>query len=312
VAFTAVKATKVTRAGLGLLQRDIILPNLVWRNAVDSFAGSVNDTVNIVVPAVATARTQALRVQGAPRQLVMDDLAEGSVPLQLTTNVYHGTSIDDEQMELDIIDFAAQVVDPQTRAIAEGLENAIAANMVATTYPAGQQLTFTAADDPYDVFVDAKQIMNDNHIPGTDRYCVVGSNVATWILKSDHFKRYDQSGANAETAFREAQLGRLAGWNITESYAIPADNVFWFHRTAFAFAMYAPKVPRGASFGSSQSYQGLAMRWIMDYDADFSRDRSIVNVYTGSTTITDYAITDLSRSGGKTVKRAIKGTLDES
>ncbi|MGW4484328.1 hypothetical protein ACWEOE_10870 [Amycolatopsis sp. NPDC004368] len=310
MAFTAVKATKIAATALGLLQRDIILPNLVWRDAVDNFAGAVNDTVNIRVPAVAKARTKALRVQGSGRQIVMDDLAEGSVPLQLTTDVYHGTSIDDEQMELDVTDFSVQILDPQTRAIAEGLEDGVAANMVATTYL--HDFTFDTSYDPYDVFVDAKQALNDEHIPLTDRFCVVGSEVATWILKSDHFKRYDESGANAETAFREAQLGRLAGWNITESYAIPGDNVFWFHRTAYAFSMHAPKVPRGASFGSSQSYQGLAMRWIMDYDADFQRDRSIVNVYTGSTSITDYAITDLSRSGAKSMRRAARGTLATS
>jgi hypothetical protein len=310
MAFTAVKATKLTATGLGLLQRDIILPNVVWRDAVDNFAGAVNDTVNIKVPAVAKARTKALRVQGSGRQIVMDDLAEGSVPLTLTTDVYHGTSIDDEQMELDVSDFATQILLPQTRAIAEGLEDGIAANMVATTY--STNLTFAEAADPYDVFVDAKQALNEDNIPQNDRFCVVGTDVASWVLKSDRVKNYNDSGSHAETAFAEAALPRLAGWTVTESQAVPSDAVFWFHRTAFAFAMHAPKVPRGASFGSSQSYQGLAMRWIMDYDADFQRDRSITNVFTGHTSIKDYAITDVARSGAKTMRRAVRGTLSAS
>lgn len=306
MAFTAVKATKVTRGAIGLLQDDLVLANFIWRDAAGDFAGASTDTVNIIVPAVAVARTQALRVQGAPRQLVMDDLAEGSVPLALTTNVYHGTSIDDEQMELDIVDFGAQILLPQTSAVARGIESGIAANMVGATYATA--LTPTLADDPYDVWVDARTALNKKSIPATDRFCVVGADVENWVLKSEHLNRYDMSGSS--DTLREAQIGRLAGFNTFVTNALPATAIRWFHRTAFVMALRAPKVPKGASFGSSQSYQGLSMRWIMDYDADFSRDRSICNVYTGHNVITDYAITDVARSGSKTLIRAVKGTLD--
>jgi hypothetical protein len=33
--------------------------------------------------------------------------------------------------------------------------------------------------------------------------------------------------------------------------------------------------------GSSQSFEGLAMRWIRDYDANYLRDRSVVSAFAG-------------------------------
>lgn len=305
MAFTAVKATRVVRTGLGLLQADLLLPNFVWRDAGGDFAGAANDTINLRVPATALARTVALRTTGAGRQRVMDDLAEATIPLQLTTDVYHGTSIDDEQMELDVEDFGAQILLPQTSAVARGIESAVAANMVGATYATA--LTFADTDDPADVFVDARKALNVAQIPFTDRYCVCGTDVESWILKSDSLTRFDMSGST-ET-LREAVIGRLRGFNTYVSYSLPATSIFWFHRTAYVLALRAPRVPRGASFGASQTYQGISMRWIMDYDADFSRDRSICNVYTGSNVIKDYPLDDYDRSGPTSFVRAVKGTM---
>jgi hypothetical protein len=305
MAFTAVKATRIVRTGLGLLQADLLLPNFVWRDAGGDFAGAANDTINLKVPATALARTVALRQQGSGRQRVMDDLAEGSIPLQLTTDVYHGTSIDDEQMELDIEDFGAQILLPQTSAVARGIESAVAANMVGATY--ATTLTFADTDKPEDVFADARRDLNNAQIPMTDRYCVMGTDVENWVIKSDLLTAVNTSGSS-ET-LREATIGRLRGFNSFVSFSLPPTSIFWFHRTAYVLAMRAPKVPRGASFGASQSYQGISMRWIMDYDADFSRDRSICNVYTGSNVIKDFALDDYDRSGPATLVRSVKGTM---
>jgi hypothetical protein len=305
--FTAVKSVKIARTGLGLLRRDLVLPQLVWRDAGGDFTGSAGDVVNIRIPAIAVARKNALRATGESRKKVMDDLAEGSVQVALTHDVYHGTSITDEQMDLDVEDFNAQVLDPQVRAVAEGLEQTVADVMVGSTYPAANKLAAITTDDPYAVFVDAKTVLGKSFVPLQDRFAVVGADVEAWILKSDHLARYDQAGS--DTALREATIGRLAGMTTTTSYALPANKAYIFHKTAFVLSTQAPKVPKGASFGDSQSYQGFSLRWIMDYDADYSSDRSIVNTFAGANAVTDYAPGDIARSGAKSLVRAVEITL---
>src|SRR3981081_3618983 len=51
--------------------------------------------------------------------------------------------------------------------------------------------------------------------------------------------------------------------------------------------MRAPSVPDGASFGNSQAYQGLAMRWLRDYDFRNVQDRSLVDTYAGANIVAD-------------------------
>jgi hypothetical protein len=57
--------------------------------------------------------------------------------------------------------------------------------------------------------------------------------------------------------------------------------------------MKAPVVPDGASFGSSQSAFGLAMRWIRDYDFRNVQDRSLVDVYAGTNHVADGATNEV-------------------
>jgi uncharacterized protein YjdB len=52
-------------------------------------------------------------------------------------------------------------------------------------------------------------------------------------------------------------------------------------------AMRAPLVPQGATFGESQSYLGLAMRWLKDYDYANVQDRSLVDTFVGYAIVQD-------------------------
>ena len=58
------------------------------------------------------------------------DSNQFGVPVTLDTDVYNGANITDEQLTLDIVDFRAQVLKPQITAVAEGIEEAIAAQIV--------------------------------------------------------------------------------------------------------------------------------------------------------------------------------------
>lgn len=288
MANTFIKATRIAAAALGLLEREIVLPGLVWRDAVGDFTGAGGDTISVRVPARTQARTRTLRgARGASSEgtgiITMDDLTETKVDVTLDTDVYNAVPITDEELTLDITDFGSQILAPQVRAVAEGIENAVAAEMMGATY--GTTLTLDTTD-PYKTAIDAGVALNKANVARTERFLVVGADMEGVFLKSDHLSKVDQAGS--DSALRQAQIGRLAGFgNVYASNALPPDVGFAFHRTAYVLAMRAPAIPGGATFGATQTFQGLAMRWLRDYDFRNVQDRSLVDTFIGTSIVAD-------------------------
>jgi len=336
VANSFIKPERIAAQALGLLEREIVLPALMWRNAGGDFAGAAGDTITIRVPARTTARTRVLRgarayntsvtsadgttdtnVAGAGI-ITMDELTETSVDVTLDTDVYNAIPITDEELTLDITDFGRQIAEPQVRAIAEGVENAVVAEMTGAPFHPDHQLYFdpeataTTGVGPYDALVDARVLLNKANVPRNERYLVVGSDWEGVILKSDDLHEADKSGS--DSALRDADIGRIAGFSrVIVSNALPSDQAIAFHRTAFVLGMRAPAVPAGASFGASRSAFGLSMRWIRDYDFRNVQDRSLFDVYIGTNHVADGPEADPDGAGpgttGPSVVRAVKLTL---
>ncbi|MBK7186933.1 MAG: hypothetical protein IPH85_13635 [Ignavibacteria bacterium] len=66
------KADKIAGVGLGLLQRQVVLPNL-FRNrfGIADFRGAKGDVVNVKRPALLRARDAGFRTQQHHRQLMI-------------------------------------------------------------------------------------------------------------------------------------------------------------------------------------------------------------------------------------------------
>jgi len=292
VANSFIKAEKIAAQALGLLEREIILPALVWRDAGGSFQGAAGDTITIRVPARTTARTRALRgarTAGSEGTgiITMDELTETSVDVTLDTAVYSAVPITDEELALDISDFGAQIAEPQVRAVAEGIENAVVAEMTGATYA-----TTVTVDtvSPYDSIVDARVALNKANVPMSERYLVVGADFEGIMLKSEELHQADKAGT--DSALRDATIGRLAGFSqVVVSNALPTNVGFAFHRTAYVLGMRSPLVPDGATYGASRSAYGLSMRWIRDYDFRNVQDRSLFDTYIGTNVVADGADT---------------------
>ena len=71
------------------------------------------------------------------------------------------------------------------------------------------------------------------------------------------------------------------------SDALPHQDAFLFHPTAFIMATRPPAAPRGASFTSAATANGLAIRWLMDYDFSATTDRSLVDTFVGYQSVVD-------------------------
>ncbi|MGH8878193.1 MAG: P22 phage major capsid protein family protein [Stackebrandtia sp.] len=274
------KPTVIAQTALALLQREIVLPSLVWRDAAPSYDGAFGDTVSLRVPGRAKARRMHWRERAEP--IVTDDIRETKVDVSLDTHVYHATRITDEELTLDIADFGAQILTPQVRAIAEDLEDQVATEMIHAPYETVLSLD---TDRPEDTLADARTALNAENVSFDSRFAVLGSDVENVFWKSDRLVRVDTSGS--DSVLRHADIGTLSGFTIYSSNALPADTAIVFQRSAFVLGVRAPIVPDGASYGQSQSYANLAMRWLRDYDAPYLRDRSVVSTFSGTQYVPD-------------------------
>ena len=110
------KPEVINRTALKLLERQIVVPATVWNYADAEFRGAKNDTVTLRLPAVATSREYTFR-NDRSNPIVVDDLTETSVPVVLDHDIYHAAAITDEQLTLDIVNFAEQVLSPQVKGV---------------------------------------------------------------------------------------------------------------------------------------------------------------------------------------------------
>lgn len=303
MASTYLKATVIGKAMIALLRRELVVARTVWTDAVSpvEFEGAFDDTVTIRVPARRTARTRVLRA-GTP--ITNDDTNEYGVAVKLDTDVYNGANITDEQLTLDIVDFGAQVLKPQVTAVAEGVEDAIAAQIAGATYESDMTIdadsfTSTSDHDWYKIANRARRLLNDKNVPKSNRFMLVGSAVEEEMLNNDKFIRFDSVGASGEDALREAMLGRIAGFTVIQSNAIPDTDAYAYHKTAFVLATKAPAIPRGAAFaqgvslgqgdqaGAQSGLDGINARWLMHYDYSSTTDRSLVDTWVGTAQVGD-------------------------
>ena len=290
MANTFLKPEKLIAQGLGLLQRELLLPRLVVRRGIADYQGAKNDTINIRIPSILKGREYEWRTRNTA--ITTDDLKEYSVPVTLDKHPYSAVGITDEELTLDIVDWGEQVARPQIRAVAELLESYIATAMVNANYrhtvSYEQQNPDVEGKDYafYRAAVKARKYLNQENVPAAGRKLLVGANVEEAALNSAHLIDVNTSGD--ESVLRDAVIGRVAGFEVIGNCnSIDPDFAVAFHPTAFALGNVAPVVPDGAKAGATLEFESLAMRWIRDYDSDHLRDRSVYSSFAGSTSVED-------------------------
>lgn len=323
MANTFLKPTVIAATAIGLLYRELVVARTLWTDAINpgEFQGAFNDTVTMRVPARRTARTRTLRAGTA---IVNDASVEYGVDVKLDTDIYNGAPITDEEFTLDITDFGGQILMPQIRAVAEGLENKSIDRVQGATYPAAMQINADAADlvvsgatDWYLVALRARKLLNDQNVPLSQRTLLVATDIEEDIMRSDRFTRADSIGAPATDALTEASIGRIAGFNVIPTSGLDEGESYAYHKTAFVLAARAPKVPQGVSMGTTRglneaqgaadAFGGIGVRWIMDYDYTNTTDRSLVNTWAGTATVTD-PVTPTDPESAMELRRAVKIT----
>lgn len=283
MANTFIKPTQVVEAAALLLQREIVLPALFFKQADSSFKYVLNDTVTLRVPAVMSARRRTLR---STNPLVADELTETSVAVQLTDHIYKLLNVTDENLTLDIRDFASQVLQPQMRSVAEELELLIGETLAAANVSGQQYITFSDPDTSYDKIVDAGAILSHLKVGMSGRFIVAGTNIAAAFRKDDKLSKVNESGS--DSALRDATIGRVSGFRIVESLALNPNDAYACHPTALALALVAPALPAGAAEKSYVNTEGITLRYLRDYNPTNSTgpvDRTLVDVFAGAKSV---------------------------
>jgi hypothetical protein len=287
VANTYLKAVKYAALAVGALDRQTVLPQVFVRYDGGNFVGAEDDTVTFKLPGVTQARDYEWRTRTNP--IVLDKIGRTKISIKLDTHTYSAVPITDEELTLDLENFVSEILDPQLVAVIERLEGKVMAGLRAAPFKT-TNLAAAAADDPYKKALGFKKVLDKQHTPKAGRKLVVGANVAEWILSSESLQKMDSAAAQA--AYREATLGRLAGFEIVESDRAGDNEFFAVHPSALVLANVAPANPDGATYSERRSYRGMGVRVLKDYDSNFARDRSLVSTFTGISSVNDEYLTD--------------------
>jgi hypothetical protein len=262
---------------------------LITRYAGENFKGALGDTITVRTNdrKIATARQYTWRTRPQPIQL--DDISgyEDGLAIKLDTHLYSATGLTDEHMNLDDIEFATDVLQPQAQAVGEELN----ARALAAFRAAHWKRSFgvEAGTDPHLVAVEARRRLDaDKTAPAGGRVFMIGSDIAADWLVSDRLSKYDWNGEVGTPAVRNATIGQLAGTPVLVNNELEPDEAYYFQKGTMVVANMAPAVPQGAVAGrTGVNAAGFAARWIQDYDAAYLTDRSIVSTFSGVSEIRD-------------------------
>ena len=179
-------------------------------------------------------------------------------------------------------DFSRQVLAPQVDAVVYAVEDLVATALKGVTLTlmgAGNPLPTYSAADPVAMLTAIRKLLRDRGVPTSGLNLVVGTQVYADLLSTAKIMDVSQSASTA--ALREGNVGSVRGFTVVESTRVDDGEIIAFHRDAFTLAVRAPIVPAGASFGQSLSERGFSLRYLRDYDAVHTVDRSIVSTFAG-------------------------------
>lgn len=286
------QAPLVIKTALNLFQRSIVLPGLVYRDAEADFGGKTGTVVNIKRPAL-KATTTNVGLDASVRTVTATSLTQTTFPLTIDEYPLNAVDLSDEELTFSVEDFAADVLVPQVRGVVEYIEDALSTHMVSATN-AGQLALAADGSDALAKITAARKFLNNGNVPQDGRVLVVGADVEELLLNLAILTEVDRSGSDG--ALRDATIGRLRGFDVVTTNALPVDVAIAMHPTAFALVSRAPAVPQGVPYGASLASESFALRHIQDYDSVKLVNRSVVGTYMGIDSILD----------GGTMKRAIQ------
>lgn len=293
-------ASGIARVAIPLITRSLVLGRTVTMVPATGFTGPNGETITVRVRKPRSARTQAT----AGGTITYDDQNEVAVEVTLS-HLYDAYHITDEDLSLNLEDFASQISAPQAASVATGAEDALATAMNDLAVDDEFAATATAADTKATILA-ARETLSEADVPAGDRYLAVSPSIASRLLSLDELIRVDASGA--DSALRDAIIGRYLGFTVVESNGLDTDTAVAYHRSGFVWANKLPTTPRGANETATVSRDGVSIRQIFQYDPDVLADASVLSTFAGAAAVHDEASPSLGSDYPRIVKLGVSST----
>jgi hypothetical protein len=270
---TTLSSAQISSVAAELLARTATLAATATKIPSIDYKGS-GGTVSLRVPQPRTAKTQTVR--GA--LIDMTDVDETACEVTLAM-VYDAAVVDDEMFDLDITDFASQVLAPQIAAVVAACEARMAAAL-ATVTP-----TIDGAIEAG--ILSIREALTDAGAPQANRFLACSSQVITAILGSERLSDLlvQDNTPGQPSALRDASIGRLYGLTVVESGDLEPGTAYGYHRSGIALASFAPSAP--AAIGSSATSGGFAVAATKGYSPERLATLSVVSAFIGAAIVHD-------------------------
>lgn len=275
MANTFITPTVVARRALATLYNSTVFLPLVWRDYNEEFQAKVGDAVTIRKPATFTAAefSSTISVQNA---------TESSTTVTLDKYPDVSFQVTSREATLEVEEFSSRLIQPAAEALAQYVDADIAESLVdAAEGGSGGGTSTWSSSTPSTVFtgeLGARAKLGRAKLPTSDRHAVFSPEGAGKCLQEALFVQANTSGST--DALRQGSIGRVFGFDTYESQQLGdsgnddssvADGVA-FHRQAVAVVTRPLEQPRGTANSAVESYKGLTIRVVTDYDINTKAD----------------------------------------
>ena len=268
-------STTLNNADIAVLAQEAIEANFVEVEELKIFSTELKtdgmtegDQVKVPVFGKTTAVdfNRATQNYGDSQDQVVD-----FVPVILDNKLKSTFEISDEDLEKVSI---ADVMKAHAQAVVEQATIRVQALITATNFPEVPVVDIVPASFDSDQVVDLSKYAKENGFLKNNKVLVLNTDFATALKKDPALK--DASASGSDETLREAEIGKLSGFNpILESVNLPDNGEklagFITDGTAIAIAS-APVVVRQSKSTFSENFidptTGLAMNFRMFYDND--------------------------------------------
>lgn len=228
-----VTAKLIAERALPILKDQIKFLPLVNRQFDNTFR-KAGDTIQVIKPARYSTADGSSSIASA-----YNDVAETAVEVQLSNQRTVPFKLSSKELTLNIDDLTRQVIMPSAIALAEKVNNSLAALYTDIPYYVG---TSGVTPDGLDDLANINKMLNKNRAPRDGRAFLMDFDAEAKFLQLDSLVEVDKSGTN--TALRNAAIGRVYGMLLA------ADADIQTH-TAGGYAALADVTITGGAAGAT-------------------------------------------------------------
>lgn len=284
VPHVVVKDQKIADSASALTAQSLVLAKLFTREGIEQFKGQEGDKIVKRVEGRLPYRRYAFR-NNRVNPILFDVYKESKSEVTFGDRLYSGVRLTDEQKDFDGINWD-RLLPKQSEAVARGVEAEAAKLLESAPYEVtigGAQKNMRSA------VLEARKVLKRFRVlNGVKPILVVGSDFEQALLENEKIVFAQASGDSvANSALVDATLGGLAGFTVVSDITIDPKAAYAFVGSGFYMINGAPSLPMSVKHGGIGNVDGVAMRWMTDYDQNYQEDRSSVVTYTGTGLVKD-------------------------